>query len=280
MTDMAEKSLSLLQKLGFSAYEAKAWLALAQAGGSTLNGYEVAKHSGVPRANIYPVLRKLVERGAARRVDASEGARYVAVPAEALLERIKDEQDALISTAHKTLPRNPPSTEEWPVYALRSEHQVYATAQRLVEAAQQSLFIALQPPEARQLAPLLRAAADRGIKITTLCMEACPAECGGCQGHIHRCKLTHDDSGRWLLIVADETTAMTAEIDGHDSARGIETHQPLVVQLVSAYIRQSTALAILGGELGDRFQGLVSLHARQLLGGLLPIPHEIQDDAI
>ena len=52
---------ALLQQLGFSEYEARAYLALLQR--SPLNGYELAKVSGLPRANTYAVLQKLRNAG-------------------------------------------------------------------------------------------------------------------------------------------------------------------------------------------------------------------------
>jgi len=51
---MSVDVLSGLQQLGFTAYEAKVYLALLAHPGST--GYEVARHSGVPRAKVYEVL--------------------------------------------------------------------------------------------------------------------------------------------------------------------------------------------------------------------------------
>ncbi len=61
------EATTLLQELGFGDYEARAYVALLQR--SPINGYELAKASGVPRANIYAVLQKLAERGAVVRVD-------------------------------------------------------------------------------------------------------------------------------------------------------------------------------------------------------------------
>jgi len=53
-----------LQHLGMSGYEAKAYVALV-ASGVPINGYEVAKKSGVPRSTVYEPLGKLAARGAA-----------------------------------------------------------------------------------------------------------------------------------------------------------------------------------------------------------------------
>lgn len=268
---MADTSTALLEKLGFTTYEAKAWLALAQVSSST--GYEVAKRSGIPRANVYAALKRLVERGAARHVNAHDGTRYAATPAPELLEAMRREHAALLATAQATLPLQPQAAEECPVYALQSVAHVYATARHLVTTAQRTLLVAVQPCEARLLAAELRAADERGVRITTLCMEACATECGGCRGTIHRCALAPGSACRWLIVAADDEAVVAAELNagcGPDdtAVRALETRQPLVVKLATSYVRQSAALSILGGALGDHFEGLVSLQARHLLDGL------------
>lgn len=265
---MLDDNLQLLQKLGFTAYEAKAWLALAPAG--PLTGYEVAKRSGIPRANTYPVLKKLVEQGSVRCVDTPDGARYVATPATELLESMQREQRELFAAARAALPRRPAEAERSPVYALGTVAQVRAAVRTLVGGAHDTLLVAVQPLEAALLATDIREADERGVRITTLCLDACEPECGGCRGTIHRCARASDGAGRWLVVVADETDAVMAEFDGLEGVHAIQTRQPLVVHLASAYIRQSAALAVLGDELGERFNGLVSLQARRLLDGLRP----------
>jgi sugar-specific transcriptional regulator TrmB len=73
-----EDIVASLQRLGFGEYEAKAYIALLQR--SPLTGYELAKVSGLPRANVYAVLPKLEEKGAVLRVDTPAGPRYSPVP--------------------------------------------------------------------------------------------------------------------------------------------------------------------------------------------------------
>lgn len=265
---MADDSLQLLQKLGFTTNEAKAWLALA--GSGALTGYEVAKRADIARANVYPVLKRLVDRGAVRSIETPDGARYAATPAPELLEAMQREQHDLIAAARAALPRQPAQAEERAVYALPTVAQVHAAARALISGARSSLLVAIQPLEAALLADEVRGAATRGVKITTLCLEACEPECGGCRGTVHRCECASGASGRWLIVAADDARAVVAEFDHLDGVEAIETRQPLVVQLATAYIRQSAALAVLGDELGDRFTGLVSLQARHLLDDLQP----------
>src|SRR5436853_3685729 len=97
MTD----ATALLQQLGFSEYEARAYLALLQR--NPVNGYELAKTSGLPRANIYAVLQKLEERGAIVRLDMPSGARYAPVAPAELTQRIASRFQDVLSTTQQAL---------------------------------------------------------------------------------------------------------------------------------------------------------------------------------
>src|SRR6266567_3940443 len=88
--------IAQLRDLGMSGYEAKAYVALVS-GGRPLNGYEVAKFSGVPRSTVYETLAKLVGRGAAYEVKGAENATdYLPLPAASLLGRMRREFDASV----------------------------------------------------------------------------------------------------------------------------------------------------------------------------------------
>src|SRR5690625_3742112 len=96
MTSKSEAA-ELLRALGFTEHEARAYLALL--GAPDMNGYEVAKASGIARANIYPVLERLAAGRAARRVETPKGTRYVGTPPEELLARVERQQRANLAAA-------------------------------------------------------------------------------------------------------------------------------------------------------------------------------------
>ena len=255
-----------LQQLGFTVYEARAYVALVS--GGEFNGYALAKASGIPRANIYAVAERLVQRGAAHRVDRAAGAAYVAIEPNALLRDMDVERRKIMGEARHALSSLSRERHAPAVLNLRGD-EVLERATQLIEASTTSLRIALQPSEAAHLATPVRAARERGVAITTLCLEGCEAECGGCAGNIHRCHLAPAGRTRWLLIVSDGHTALL----GHFADRGVSavfTEQSLVVELTTAYIQQSTTLAILGSELAGRFEGLLSAETRRVLDGLYP----------
>jgi sugar-specific transcriptional regulator TrmB len=260
--------LDLLQRLGFGDYEARAYVALLQR--SPLNGYELAKDSGLPRANVYSVLDKLEERGAVVRLDTPSGTRYAAVPPSELVGRIGSKFSENLSAARQALEEisEPPAYEY--VWNARGYNSLLDHARTLIDAAQHRLLVATWTPEAQALAGSLAAAAERGVEITTLCLQACAAECGGCQGAIFRYRLAPEYAGRWLVLVQDGTETLAGEIGPSDEALTVRTRQRLLVELSAWYIRHSIALAGVVRDLGDRLPDLLSTQTLAALSSLGP----------
>lgn len=258
---------ALLQELGFSEYEARAYVSLV--GTDSRNGYEVAKVSGLPRANVYAVLEKLVQRGAARRLETRDGTRYAATPPERLVQRLEKSHQRTLEAVRENLAALAQSPQATPVFNLQSYAELLQHAHADIDAARNTLLVAIQPPEAAQLAQPLREAHERGVIITTLCMQGCATECGGCQGDIHRYTLTPGEPLRWLMLVTDDRHMLAGEVSTSE-ALAVATDQRLIVELTASYISQSLALATVASDLGERFQGLLSERALQILDALHP----------
>ena len=255
-----------LQELGFGEYEARTFAALVR--GSGLNGYEVAKRSGIPRANVYAVLEKLVQRRAIRRYATREGTRYAALPPEQVLNDLNAAHTRALSDARNALARLTPEADTTPLFHIADAAELLDQARALIDSAATRLLVAIQPAEAEILAPVLCAARERGVSITTLCMQACAAECGGCQGNIHRYCLA-PAAARWLLLVADDRRMLAAEMRA-GGVTAVATEQRLITELAASYIRQSLALALMAGELGEDFHGLLSKQTLKVLDALHP----------
>lgn len=263
MADLAD----LLQQIGFTKYEARAYIALW--GAADCNGYEVAKASGIPRANVYPVLERLASRHAIRRMETRKGTRYIANPPDQLFDRLEDGYQNSLDRARDAFRNLTAETPDVAVINLRDRAELFAEAHELLAGVRENLLVAIQPAEAAELAAGFAAVRNRGVSITTLCMEACEEECGGCAGSVHRYALAPCSGSRWLVLIADHQCMIAAEM-GHGMAQAIATTQPLIVELGAAYIRQSLALATMAGALGEQFDGLLSAQARKVLDDVHP----------
>jgi sugar-specific transcriptional regulator TrmB len=250
---MAE-AVALLEQLGFSEYEARTYVTLLQA--SPLTGYELARRSGIPRPNIYPVLQRLEERGAVMRMEMPEGVRYAPVPPAELLKRLSHRFDEVLAAARQALESLAPAPEPEPVWNLSGYAALLDHARALLEGASRALWIALWPPEAEALAMPMARAEERGVRITTLCLAACATACEGCRGQLYRYRIAPAAAARWLLLISDESEVVAGEIHGDGEAHGIRTRQRMLVDLIHDYIRHSIALAATVQGLGDQVRQL------------------------
>ena len=258
-----------LQQLGFSQYEAQAYVSLLQ--NNPLNGYELAKASGVPRPNIYSVLQKLEERNAVVRVDSTEGTRYSPVPADELLRRLHLQFQTSLDLASRTLDELTVPKEPEQVWNASGTRTLMDHAQALIDSAQEQILLAVWPQEAAALESSLQRAEERGVKITTFCLTGCAQECGACKGQVHRYAITRGNAFRWLVLAQDHTEVLTGEIFSEDNARMVRTKQRLLVELASGYIRHTIALAALLEDSEARLDQSLTSNTQTILASFAPV---------
>lgn len=124
----------LQQQLGFSEYEARAYLALLQR--SPLNGYELAKVSGLPREGLC-VLQKPEERGAVLWLDMLSGARYAPMAPAELTQRIGSRfQDVLSTTQQARQELATPAAAEY-LWNIQGYAALFGHAHVLIDATQE-----------------------------------------------------------------------------------------------------------------------------------------------
>jgi len=224
-------TVALLQQLGFGGYEARAYIALLQR--NPLNGYELAKASGVPRSNIYTVLQKLEERGAVVRLEMPSGARYTPVPPQELMVQLGNRFQQTLDAMQRSLETLPTPVEPAYVWNLQGHTMLLEHAHTLVDAVSERLLVAIARPEAAALTEPLAQAEARGVEMTTLCLDTCTEECGNCRGQICRHCVALDEAPRWLVLVVDGTEVLAGERGAGGEVVAIRTRQPLLVKLLS-----------------------------------------------
>jgi HTH-type transcriptional regulator, sugar sensing transcriptional regulator len=236
MSDAAE----LLQQLGFGEYEARAYIALLQH--NPLNGYELAKASGIPRANIYGVLQRLEERQAVIRVEAEGSVRYLPVSPDQIIPQMGHHFQTILEDTQRALNELAVPVETDLSHNILGYDSLLDQARYQINAAQEELFLALWYPEAQVLAEDIARAAQRNIRLTTLCLQACPSECGGCHGDIYRYRLLPEQSIRWLIVAQDKSDMVIGEI-GPARTLALRTRQSSIIQMAVQYIQSSIAWA-------------------------------------
>jgi len=143
---MDQKIVQTLKTLGFTEYEAKAYVALAGLGMATAR--EVHEVSGVPQGRIYAVLRGLAENGYLEIQEGSPTYYHAEDPVEVInslrdlfCKSVDESVQELRSLRYDT---RPPS----PFWSVHSEWGIKNRVQSLVRNARESVIIMAVNPEA------------------------------------------------------------------------------------------------------------------------------------
>lgn len=249
-----EGAVEHLQQLGLSGYEAKAYVALVVAG-QPLNGYEVAKRSGVPRSTVYETLGKLVARGAAYEVRGQDDSlAYLSLPPQSLLDRMRRDFDQTVDVLDTLLPTLAAPPEVHLIHNVTGRDPMLTRAADVLVSARHELFVSSWPEEFDELRPLVGAASDRGIDVTVMSF-ADAGEPHHRIGHTYLHELSPPDVAlenlgcRLLVVVADRRQALMGGFLNGD-AWGVYTENPAVVMVAVEYIRHDIAMQLMFEHIG------------------------------
>ncbi len=256
-----------LQELGFSEYEAKAYVGLLRK--SPVTGYELSKLSGVPRSMIYEVLGRLAGRGAVLSTVADGVTQYTPVPADELLDRLHEAHRAQVEAVRQELDGLTPGGQVDYVWNLEGYENIIAKAQEMIEAAQQRLHVALLPETFPDLAEALTNAAERGVRIVINTTEPLDFTAG----RVAVTPLVADDAGQMgtlgLMLVIDGQEALISEYLEAVGARASWTRNPLLTFVVEHHMRIDMHMPHIVHLLGDRFLDVIDEMDRDLFAPLL-----------
>ena len=138
------KNITFLLNFGFTHYESKAYLALIAQ--SPLNGSQLSKVSGVPRAKIYDTLRSLKDKGLA--AELGRGL-FAPLPLEELLKRLRHDCTANLDALEEALKTitAPPAYDY--IWSFRGYERVMSKAKEMIASAEFEIYLRVFPEEAK-----------------------------------------------------------------------------------------------------------------------------------
>jgi HTH-type transcriptional regulator, sugar sensing transcriptional regulator len=251
-----------LQALGLSQHEARVYVHLLQHPLST--GYEVAKATGIPRANVYSVLETLAEQAIVQ-PSATPPARYVAAPSEQVIGRIRRQSERLCDEATRELGAlRTPSTVDL-FWTLRGRERILDQAASMLGSAGERVVISAWSEDLTALDSELRSAHLRGATVIVNAFGPYAPGFGRIFQHEDTSKAI---SGRLLTLATDFEVAMTASLD--DPPAGVYTQQPGLVQLVEKLIRDESYIAEVFARFRPQLEQAYGPHLFGLRSRLLP----------
>jgi sugar-specific transcriptional regulator TrmB len=265
MMDDSARSLDPLDRLvelGFSEYEAKAYVALLRE--SPVTGYQLSKLSSVPRSMIYEVLGKLTSRGAAMTLHKEGSVKYAPVPAEEFLEQVHREHEELISTLREDLVQLGSTSDLDYVWNIEGHENIMAKAEEMIAQAQQRIYLLLLPETFPALRPMLLAAIRRGVRVVVYSQRHLDLPGGQAvivppsKGAASRVE------GLGLVLTIDEQEVLISEWLTGTQARASWTGSSLFVFIAEHHLRTDPYLPVVLECLGDQAAELIREEDREL----------------
>ncbi len=259
---MERDPIEKLMALGFSEYEAKAYIALLRE--NPVTGYQLSKLSGVPRSMIYEVVGKLIARGAAMTLRQEGVVRYAPVPPEEFLDQLHREHEALITALQQDLFALTAAPDLEYVWNIEGRENILAKAEEMVRQAGREIYLSLMPATFPQLRPALLEAIRRGVRVVVYSPE--PLDLPGGQVVIAPVSEEAQErvEGLWLILVIDEKEVLIGEQLGALRARASWTSSPLLVFIAEHHLRTDPYLPQILACLGDRAGEIIREEDREL----------------
>ena len=255
-----------LERIGLSPYEARAYVALL--GSQPVNGYDLARASGIPTSKIYETLQRLVAKGAVL-ASAHEPTVYRATPPEELVAAYREETEQTLSSLLSALPGLASDPSPGVVWRLGGDRVVLRHLLDIVNDASHEVLLSIWPLEASHLVDAVAEGRRRGVLFWIACFGSCPIEGSGVYNLLSCGESSAGRLGmRLTAAVADGRQSLIAEFGDTGFATGTFADDPSLALAAKEYIIHDLINHALIKEIGlDRFDKLRRQHP--LLSGLL-----------
>ncbi len=212
--DMVER----LTQFGLTRHEAVIYLTLLAEG--DLNGYEVAKTTGISRSNTYTSLASLVEKGGAYVIEEAT-IRYTPVAiaefCDNKIEKLKQAKRELIATI-------PPRRDAVEGYlTIKGEANILNKLRNMILEARERVYISVPGPILDTVLSDIEAATLRGIKMVIITNG--DLDLAGAIIHRTRQPLLQ------IRLIADSTNVLTGDINNGEYSTCLYSRKRNLVDL-------------------------------------------------
>lgn len=159
------KSYNLVN-LGLSDYAIHTYLSLLQY--HPINGSQLSKRSGIPRARIYDVLRTLKKQGIV--TEASKGF-FVPLPPEELIKRLRQRYEEDLNRFQHLIDKIQAPTDHDFIWNITGYRRVMDKATEMIDAARHEIYVRLFPQEAEMLIQALKRAEKKAVPVKCIFMK-------------------------------------------------------------------------------------------------------------
>jgi len=222
-----------LNKLGFTNYEARAYLGLLRNNPAT--GYEISHQADVPRSVIYTILRKLEALGIIISIH-EKPRRYIPLSPKQLISLLESDFSKRLSSLRDDLFNfnNKPETEGF--WNIRGYESLMELCTSLIKESRETIYISAWKREIEQLKKPMLAAKKRGVEIVAFSFTEIDKNLGDVFAYgVDEEKLAKF-WGRKIIMVTDSKDLVMGSANMNDEQQAIWTQNRAVLTIALNYI--------------------------------------------
>ncbi|WP_128102368.1 TrmB family transcriptional regulator [Paenibacillus sp. DCT19] len=234
----------MLQKFGFTQYESQVYEAIF-AQNEPLDATSIVNHSNVPKAKIYEVLNRLIDKGAVLTTMNGKKKLYLAVDLQSIILKIRADFENDIEELKSYKIKRTYSDEH--IWTLKDATSITSNIEQLIGEADSSILLLGWSEQMEKYRPLLEQKEQQGVYVEVLAV-------GGLETSLTR-RYSLIPVGNHLepsqLLIVDHAYLLFAGIE-NEAWKAIKTTSKPIVKALTDYFYHDIALTQITKKYGDQ----------------------------
>ncbi|ASK60747.1 TrmB family transcriptional regulator [Virgibacillus phasianinus] len=226
----------MLQKFGFSKYESQVYESLITVD-TPLDATTIVKRSGVPRAKVYEVIHRLIDKGMILETTVEKKRLYTALPLESAIKKLTADFNTKVEELRHTPIKQTPKDDR--VWTLRDDQSIQSLLENLLEQAQESIIISGWADDLTAYLPTLEEKHEAGIAVTIHVIGAIDTIIPSVSTLIP--DFNHDTLERSRMLIVDEQEILFAGVE-ETTWQAIRTQSRSLVKFFTEFFYHDVAL--------------------------------------
>ncbi|MCG7376480.1 TrmB family transcriptional regulator [Paenibacillus sp. ACRSA] len=236
----------MLQKFGFTQYESQVYEAIF-AQNEPLDATSIVNHSNVPKAKIYEVLNRLIDKGAVLTTMNGKKKLYLAVDLQSIILKIRADFESDIEELKSYKIKRTYSDEH--IWTLKDETSIASNIEQLIEEADSSILLLAWSEQMEKYRPLLEQKEKQGLYVEVLAVGGLETSLSRRYSLIPMLEGNHLEPSQ--LLIVDHAYLLFAGIE-NEAWKAIKTTSKPIVKALTDYFYHDIALTQITKKYGDQ----------------------------
>ncbi len=235
LTTMVVNIITRLLEIGFSEYEARAYLSLLRHQPAT--AYEVAKKAGLPTSKIYEVLSRLSEKAVVMEIVENDKKRYIPIEPDEFVKKYHGKMEQTLSVLNTELPLLKQESHVSYIWNVTDYGEFINKARQLISLTKTELLISTWNQELQQLSELLKKKEQQKVKIAIVHFGQAEQKIGLIFRHPIANTIYAEKGGRGFVLISDSREVLMGTVQKDGKVEGAWSKNRGFVTLAEDYVK-------------------------------------------